>query len=407
VALGAAVLYLLLLTTDPPSERHHWLEWLSSAGRTLAVAGLGLWGLLRSPWRPAGRADQRRGPVIATIALVMTATWCVVIWLNPRIYTDAWFTEGLWYTSVISLLLQACWLVRRGFVSGGALALLGSFAAYILSTIGVPNIGNELVYVMALLTASLLLRWWAGFALAVALPSLVHLAQLAGLAPGVPTVAGTFFLGVLLLVIASIAGLYAHGLEHAVDTADARAAALADAQTQLQAQHAQVQDQAAELARHGERLEHEVRARTGELQTALEELRRNAVVLRELQTPVVPVLPGVLVVPLVGAFDDARSERFVGDLLQATERHRARAVLLDVTGLPLIDTNAARTLLQAANAARLLGAAVTLVGVAPETAQTIVGLGVELGGLRAERDLQSAVERLVASPELARAEKQR
>jgi rsbT co-antagonist protein RsbR len=73
-------------------------------------------------------------------------------------------------------------------------------------------------------------------------------------------------------------------------------------------------------------------------------------------------------------------------------------VLLDVTGLPVMDTLAAQTLLQASRAAKLLGATIQLVGVTPGVAQTIVGLGLDLSMLHVERDLQSAVAGVLAAP---------
>jgi rsbT co-antagonist protein RsbR len=87
----------------------------------------------------------------------------------------------------------------------------------------------------------------------------------------------------------------------------------------------------------------------------------------------------------------------VQDILEGVELRRAHTVLLDVTGLPVIDTLAARTLLDAAVAVQLLGARLILVGIAPAVAQTIVGLGIDLRNLRIERDLQSAVERVLVS----------
>src|SRR5436190_22953520 len=78
-------------------------------------------------------------------------------------------------------------------------------------------------------------------------------------------------------------------------------------------------------------------------------------------------------------------------LLRSIERHRARIVIMDVTGVPLVDTQVAQTLMQAADAARLLGAKTILVGVRPELAQTIVGLGLNLRGLVTCADLQSGV----------------
>jgi anti-anti-sigma factor len=95
--------------------------------------------------------------------------------------------------------------------------------------------------------------------------------------------------------------------------------------------------------------------------------------------------------PLVGGIDSARAALLMDSLLGAIERQRARTVILDVTGVPLVDTHVAQVLLRAAAAARLLGAEPVLVGLRPELAQTIVGLGVDLSGLTTQADLQSGV----------------
>ncbi|KYF71489.1 sugar regulator, partial [Sorangium cellulosum] len=99
----------------------------------------------------------------------------------------------------------------------------------------------------------------------------------------------------------------------------------------------------------------------------------------ELSSPVVPIAPEILVMPVVGAMDRQRSGRFMESMLQEISRRRARVVLVDVTGMATVDALAAHHLLQAAGAARLLGAEVVLVGIAPEAARLIVGQGLDLG----------------------------
>jgi anti-anti-sigma regulatory factor/HAMP domain-containing protein len=145
-------------------------------------------------------------------------------------------------------------------------------------------------------------------------------------------------------------------------------------------------------------LERRVADRTVELERALAELRESAsareqlsAAVREISSPVVPVLKGILVMPLVGAIDSDRARLLVRSLLQAIEQHRADVVIMDVTGVPIVDTQVARALLEAARAAQLLGARPVLVGLRPELAQTIVGLGLNLSGLVTRADLQSGV----------------
>lgn len=116
-----------------------------------------------------------------------------------------------------------------------------------------------------------------------------------------------------------------------------------------------------------------------------------SVTVRELSSPVLPVLHGVLVMPLIGVIDSERATAILESLLQAIQRHRAHILIIDVTGLPIIDTHVARMLLQTADAAKLLGAQTMLVGIQPELAQTIIGLGLSLSNLITRADLQGGV----------------
>jgi anti-anti-sigma factor len=112
---------------------------------------------------------------------------------------------------------------------------------------------------------------------------------------------------------------------------------------------------------------------------------------RDLSSPVLPVHDGVLVMPLIGVIDTERAAVLTQSLLHAIEQHHARTVLIDVTGVPLVDTQVAAVLLQAAAATKLLGAQPVLVGLRPELAQTIVGLGLDLSMLITHADLQSGI----------------
>jgi rsbT co-antagonist protein RsbR len=110
--------------------------------------------------------------------------------------------------------------------------------------------------------------------------------------------------------------------------------------------------------------------------------------------PVIPVTASTLVMPLVGALDSSRLQHLQDQSLNSLERTSARNLVLDVTGVPVVDSQVAHGLIAVVMSARLLGAEVMLVGVRPEVAQTIVGLGLELRDIRIFSDLQSALARL-------------
>jgi anti-anti-sigma regulatory factor/HAMP domain-containing protein len=146
-------------------------------------------------------------------------------------------------------------------------------------------------------------------------------------------------------------------------------------------------------------LEQQVEARTAELRREAEERARlqariiaaqNAA-LAELATPLVPISDDVVVMPLIGALDDQRAAHVLTTLLHGVERTRARVAILDITGVPVVDTHVARVLIDAAQSIRLLGARAVLTGIRPEVAQALIGLGVDLGGLVTRSTLQQGI----------------
>ncbi|MGB9722708.1 MAG: GAF domain-containing protein [Chloroflexia bacterium] len=140
------------------------------------------------------------------------------------------------------------------------------------------------------------------------------------------------------------------------------------------------------------RLFEETQRTLEELRAANEQQKRLLDMVRELSTPLMPIAEGILVLPLVGTVDSQRATQIMEVLLEGVTNQRARAVILDITGVPVVDTSVANYLLQATRAVRLLGAECILVGITPEVAQTVVGLGVDLSGLVTRSDLQGGVE---------------
>jgi len=114
--------------------------------------------------------------------------------------------------------------------------------------------------------------------------------------------------------------------------------------------------------------------------------------IRELSTPILPLYEGILVLPLVGAIDSFRAGQIMERLLTAIAERQADIIILDITGVPVIDTAVANYLLQTARAAQLIGAHVILVGIGPEIAQTMVQLGVDVSRIEVRATLQSGIE---------------
>lgn len=126
-----------------------------------------------------------------------------------------------------------------------------------------------------------------------------------------------------------------------------------------------------------------------QLQAQVIEAQRAA--LHELSTPLIPVADGVVVMPLIGSMDSARAQQVMETLLEGVATHRATIALLDITGLPVVDTQVAHALVRAAQAVKLLGAQIILTGIRPEVAQTLVGMGADLSGIVTLNNLQKGI----------------
>lgn len=136
-----------------------------------------------------------------------------------------------------------------------------------------------------------------------------------------------------------------------------------------------------------------VRKRAEEERSQLQEeiIRVQEQTLRELSTPLIPIHQGVLVLPLVGQIDPRRASQIMETLLEGISAQVADVVIIDITGVPVVDTQVANYLIQAARAARLLGAKIALVGIGPEIAQTIIQLGVDLSDIITRANLESGI----------------
>jgi len=113
--------------------------------------------------------------------------------------------------------------------------------------------------------------------------------------------------------------------------------------------------------------------------------------IRELSTPLMPLADGVIAMPLVGTIDSGRAQQIIETLLEGVSQHQAQSVILDITGVQMVDTQIANALMQAAQAVRLLGADVILTGIRADVAQTLVHLGTDLGHLVTRSNLQSGI----------------
>ncbi|WP_221360750.1 STAS domain-containing protein [Streptomyces beigongshangae] len=127
-------------------------------------------------------------------------------------------------------------------------------------------------------------------------------------------------------------------------------------------------------------------------QTRDEIITAQAEQLLELSTPVVRLWDGVIAVPLVGTLDSARTQVVMEKLLQALVDTGSEQAIIDITGVPAVDTQVAQHLLKTIVAARLMGAECTVSGISPQIAQTIVALGIEFDDIITKASLADALK---------------
>ncbi|WP_437745393.1 response regulator [Sorangium sp. So ce1504] len=179
-------------------------------------------------------------------------------------------------------------------------------------------------------------------------------------------------------------------------------------------------DMTSELRRSNERLETEVARQTEELRQTNERLQRELVEraraeeeraraeeeraalqaevidaqsarLAELSTPLIPITDHIMVMPLIGTIDSARAEQALEAALNGVQANRAKVVIIDVTGVTVLDSAVASTLMSTAMALRLLGSKTVITGIRAELAQTLIDLGVDLGAVVTKGTLQSGI----------------
>lgn len=115
-------------------------------------------------------------------------------------------------------------------------------------------------------------------------------------------------------------------------------------------------------------------------------------ILAELATPIIRIWQDVLLVPVIGTLDSQRAQSMAEKLLESTAATRAKVVIVDVTGVPMIDTIVGGFLIEMFSAVKLLGSDVILTGIKPEIAHTLVKLGVDFNMVIIKRDLESALK---------------
>jgi len=121
-------------------------------------------------------------------------------------------------------------------------------------------------------------------------------------------------------------------------------------------------------------------------------IRQQQEAIRELSTPVLQVRERLLILPIIGVIDPQRARQVTEQLLRGIRANRAKVVVIDITGVPTVDSTVANHMVQTVDASRLMGATVIVTGLSSEIAQTLVTIGVDLSRMRTVGDLQGGIE---------------
>jgi rsbT co-antagonist protein RsbR len=139
------------------------------------------------------------------------------------------------------------------------------------------------------------------------------------------------------------------------------------------------------------------RAYQAELEDKLETIEKQRAAIRELSTPIMEVWDGVLCLPVVGVMDTMRSVEMTNSLLQSVVEKKTRCIIIDITGIDVMDTRTVDHFMRMARAVRLLGAQCVLTGINPHIAQTVVHMGIDLSNIVTHRTLHEALQKYVES----------
>jgi len=349
---------------------------------------------------------ERRQAGMLQIMLLIVLGGCAVGMLIS--FLSNMMSTTLVVSITIYMLLVVCTIgalivLRRGHFAPAVALAIGAIILAIgisLFTGGFTNPTGAFVSFTLPITMAGLLLGRRGLLLATG--TVIGIVVIAGLlqasAPGiigfipVPRPSTTTLIPVFILLIVVLSlflDRFGTSLRNALAATQAREQELEQLRASLEATVAERTTSLQQALQEGEQ-------REARLAKTLEDLSASQQTVRELSAPVIPVLPGVLVAPLIGALDSARAAELTDNVLGMVEREHAHHVIFDITGVPLVDTHVAQVLLQTTTAVRLLGAQALLVGIRPEVAQTMVALNLDMRALRSYSNLREAIGALLA-----------
>jgi anti-anti-sigma regulatory factor len=330
--------------------------------------------------------------VSAAIAATASIAYAVAYFVLPSRPWQLAVSFGLLF-SVAPVILIARWLAQRGYLGGGAFL----FAVYSTLSIGGITLFMPATFPWAAITLVVLIILMgmildprAAYVVAIGggilywiLNGLIrsHLVTPLDVPEIIRLVVGGLFYLMIFLLVAFLSWLATSGLKQALKESRQRADELQGASRRQAQMLAELEERTAEQA-------------------------RLLALVEELSTPVIPIFEDTIALPLVGGIDSRRAQRITTDLLEGISQRRARIAIIDITGVPAVDTAVVNSLMQAVQAAELMGCQVVLTGIRSEIAHTLVILGVDLGEVVTLRNLQSGIEYAAARQQLPFAQAQ-
>lgn len=287
-----------------------------------------------------------------------------------RIGFNSW---GMTHFGIISICLLVWGLAHWGYVKRGAVILVTALligVTFIVASASENQLTNVTPFIIPVLIGGLVLGSTGVVVFGcLAFSLLIGSALYNGVTDGSSYLAPVVLTGLAVALI----WLVMRTLERALMRVRQQADVALAAQRDLTAQQAAITSKNAELTAANEQMQ------------ALLDL------VRDLETPVIPLLEGVLVLPLVGHIDTRRATQLSEAVLNTVHQQRARVVIMDITGVSVVDTAIAQRLAQLAQSIQLLGAQVLLTGIRADIAQTIVAQGINLDQIRTAGRLQDGI----------------
>jgi rsbT co-antagonist protein RsbR len=340
---------------------------------------------------------RRRGRTIVILCLLLIPAVLLAAPVPVLVQNDLVGSTVLGFVPCVLAVL--IWLARSGRVQSAASILIGAYALlFSLTALGTGMLNTEPFFLsLMVVTAGMVLRP-AGVVIAILLCFTI-IGLLSQAVDPTIQIGLTFEQSVVYgMVLAGLNSLYA-----LISSATSRSTVqqLAAARTQaeqavvsLEQVNASLEERIAERTRELSASLESLQVNSAALQQALAEQRRLSDQLAEVSVPVIPIRSDALIVPLVGTVDSVRTGDLFARVLGQVEQRGTAYLMLDITGVAVIDTTMAVTLVELSRAVKLLGGHTMIVGIRPEVAQSLVSLGIDLSSLSTAATLQQAVEQL-------------